>query len=112
MAALSLDPSVITKIVNNPSLLSSPETYSHLGLTNDLVNTIRREGYTKGFRAVFIMNAVLTAIATVASITLIKHKELTRGDEDMLKQKAKEEAEKEATTPPALQVSSSSNATA
>ncbi|PPQ65731.1 hypothetical protein CVT24_011764 [Panaeolus cyanescens] len=110
MAALALDPAAITKIVNDPSLLSSPSTYTELGLTEALVQTIRREGYTKGFRAVFIMNAVLTAIATIASITLIKHKELTRGDEDMLKQKAKEEAGMTVATGPALSAGSNTNA--
>ena len=37
------------------------------------------------FRTLFILNASLAAIATIASITMIKHKNLTRGDEEQFK---------------------------
>lgn len=37
----------------------------------------------------FILNACLSVVATLASVTMIKHKELTRGDEVALKEDAR-----------------------
>ncbi|KAH9485880.1 Efflux pump dotC [Psilocybe cubensis] len=76
-------PSVLTsRIVDNPALLSTPTA---LDISASDASFILNAGYTKGFRTVFILNAALTAVATIASITLIKHKDLNRGDENNLK---------------------------
>ncbi|KAF8058526.1 major facilitator superfamily domain-containing protein [Lyophyllum atratum] len=82
MTHLSLPPSLISKIINNPSTLASP---SALGLSPTTTKYILDEGYTKGFRAVFVLNAGLAGLATVASVLMIRHKELTRGDEGALR---------------------------
>ncbi|KAF8991171.1 major facilitator superfamily domain-containing protein [Cyathus striatus] len=71
----NLEASMVAGIINNPSkILSSPSISP--SATETLLG-----GYTKGFRAVFILNATLTAAATIASIAMIKHKELIRADE-------------------------------
>ncbi|KAF8885577.1 MFS general substrate transporter [Gymnopilus junonius] len=79
----ALPSSTITSVIDNPAQLTNPTS---LGIPNTIASFILNEGYTKGFRTVFIVNASLTALATVASIVMIKHKELTRGDEEQLKQ--------------------------
>lgn len=45
-------------------------------------------GYTSGIKLVFVLNACLAAVAAVASFFMIKHKELTRGDEVKLREEA------------------------
>ncbi|RDB20605.1 Efflux pump FUS6 [Hypsizygus marmoreus] len=82
MKHLGLPPSVISSLVDDPSGLTSP---AEIGLSLPTASYILDHGYTKGFRSVFILNASLAAVATLASITMIKHKELTRGDEDDLR---------------------------
>ncbi|KAG5636702.1 hypothetical protein H0H81_007131 [Sphagnurus paluster] len=92
MKSISLPPSLITRIVDNPSSLASPAT---IGLSPSSAAYILEFGYTKGFKVVFILNAALLAVATVASILMIGHKELTREDDDTLRQSAQEEQEKQ-----------------
>ncbi|KDR68867.1 hypothetical protein GALMADRAFT_256378 [Galerina marginata CBS 339.88] len=78
MDKLELPVSVISQIIDDPSMLALP---GKLGISPTTANSILNNGYTRGFRTVFILNASLTSAATIASIVLIKHKELTRADE-------------------------------
>ncbi|GBE80866.1 hypothetical protein SCP_0305860 [Sparassis crispa] len=68
--------------------------------------------YTRGFRAVFITNASLSAAATLVSVLMIRHKELTRGDEEGLRMDdcAQEKAAREEDRDPEKAVTSSSRA--
>jgi hypothetical protein len=103
MTELNLPSSTIKKIVDDPTLLgarltsvtnSTSDPLSALGISPDAADHILA-GYNSGFRAVFIMNATLAAIATVVSILMIKHKELTRGDEAQLRAQAEKEEKEE-----------------
>ncbi|KAF8185154.1 MFS general substrate transporter [Pholiota molesta] len=85
MHDLALPSSIISKIINDASELSSPAA---LGISASTADIILIKGYTRGFRTVFILHAVLNAVATVASVLMIKHKELTRGDEQQLREAA------------------------
>ena len=96
MTALRLAPATIAKIVDDPTLLgartsASASSLADLGVSAALAERILG-AYISGFRTVFILNTALNAVATVAAIFLIRHIELTRGDEEVLKQKAVEEA--------------------
>lgn len=99
MTKLNLPSSTIKKIIDDPTLLgarltgamnSTSSPLSAIGISPDAADRIL-DGYNNGFRVVFIMNATLAAIATVVSILMIRHKELTRGDEVQLKARAKME---------------------
>ncbi|KAL4249176.1 MFS transporter superfamily protein [Abortiporus biennis] len=101
MTTLSLSPTAIKAVIDDPTILgarfsesSSNSTLSSLGITlNDATHIL--DGYNKGFRVVFILNACLSAVATIASITMIRHKELTRGDDEEKKAQARRELELE-----------------
>lgn len=86
MHNLALSPSVISAVINDPSALGSPAS---LGISPSTANDILSNGYTHGFRTVFILHAVLNAVATITSVLMIKQKELTRGDEQKLKEEAR-----------------------
>ncbi|KAG6865078.1 hypothetical protein C0993_008318 [Termitomyces sp. T159_Od127] len=88
MKTLSLPASTISKIVDDPSSITDP---SSVGISASSAAYILNHGFTRGFRLVFILNAALTAAATVASVLMIKHKELTRGDEETLRKAGKQE---------------------
>ncbi|KAH9485879.1 Efflux pump dotC [Psilocybe cubensis] len=81
MSSLGYSSELIIEIIDKPALLSSPTT---LGISPSDATFLLDVGYTRGFRRVFIFNAALTALATLASVILIKHKELNRGDENEL----------------------------
>jgi hypothetical protein len=85
MNVLDLSPEIITSILNDPSKLASPNT---LGISASTASAILSHGYTRGFRSVFLLNASLTAVATIASIFMIRHKDLMRGDEAGLRESA------------------------
>ncbi|KAF9463988.1 major facilitator superfamily domain-containing protein [Collybia nuda] len=85
MKSLGLSTPLIASIVDNPSHLRSPVEF---GLSLSEASYILQHGYTRGFRFVFILNACLTTVATIASVVMIKHKELTRGDDQMQREKA------------------------
>ncbi|KAF9445948.1 MFS general substrate transporter [Macrolepiota fuliginosa MF-IS2] len=89
MQSLSLPEEVIKRVIDDPSLLSNP---SSINISVEQAMTILDQGYTKGFRSVFILNASLSAVATVASILLIKHKDLTRDDDAKLREKGREQS--------------------
>jgi hypothetical protein len=78
MKSLGLLPAQIKIIVGDPSQLASP---SSIGLAPSAATFILDNGYTKGFRILFILHACLTALATLISVTMIKHKTLTRSGE-------------------------------
>ncbi|XP_006460567.1 hypothetical protein AGABI2DRAFT_203654 [Agaricus bisporus var. bisporus H97] len=84
MTSLSLPEQLIKKIIDDPILLSNP---SSLNISVEQARSILENGYTKGFRAVFILNASLSAFATVISIVMIKHKNLNRDDDLKYEQK-------------------------
>lgn len=83
MISLGLSASKISVIVDNPSLLAHP---ADIELSSTVASLILTQGYTKGFRNLFFLNASLGALATVVSFTMVKHKELLRGDEEKLKE--------------------------
>ena len=106
MTKLNLPSSTIKAIVDDPTLLGarltgamngSSNALSSLGISPSEADRIL-DGYNDGFRAVFIMNATLAAIATVVSIFMIRHKNLSRDDEAQLRAQA-EKAEKQAAEP-------------
>ena len=91
LASFSLSSSAITAIINDPAILgpSTPTSeLTPLGLTSSMASYVLSHGYTGGFELVFILNACLAAVAAVASFFMIKHKELTRGDEEKLRAEA------------------------
>ncbi|KAJ6557902.1 major facilitator superfamily domain-containing protein [Mycena capillaripes] len=85
MTGLNFPASQISQIIDDPALLHTPTS---IGLSQDTATAILYHGYTKGFSALFIMNASLTVFATLVSVVMIKHKELTRKDDDELRQRA------------------------
>ncbi|KAJ6606728.1 MFS general substrate transporter [Mycena sp. CBHHK59/15] len=85
MAALNLPPSQISQIIDDPVRLHTPAS---VGVSTDIAKDILDRGYAKGFSSLFIMNAALTVFATLVSVVMIKHKELSRDDDEMLRQKA------------------------
>ncbi|OBZ65079.1 putative transporter C3H1.06c [Grifola frondosa] len=95
MVSLLLPPSTISVVINDPALLgarlTSPSTSPlvALGITPAIAEHILN-AYVSGFRVVFILNASLDAVATIACIFMIHHKELTRGDETRLRAEAAE----------------------
>ncbi|KIP08655.1 hypothetical protein PHLGIDRAFT_365365 [Phlebiopsis gigantea 11061_1 CR5-6] len=95
MTELNLPSSTIKRIVDDPTMLSSVDTNStvldELHISPHAAAHIL-SGYNNGFRAVFIMNATLAAIATVVSVLMIRHKNLTRDDEAQLRARAQKEA--------------------
>jgi len=90
MNALGLSATAIKAIIDDPTVLgarlssSASSKLASLGISDGMAITIL-DGYTRGFRTLFIMNACLAATATLASVFMIRHKELTRGDEDQLR---------------------------
>lgn len=92
MTGLDIPSSQITQIIDDPALLHTPAS---IGISQDTAKDILYHGYTKGFSLLFIMNASLTVFATLVSVVMIKHKELSREDDEMLRQRAiKEQLEK------------------
>ncbi|KAF9238661.1 MFS general substrate transporter [Melanogaster broomeanus] len=96
LSTLSLTPSAMKTIIDNPTILgsnASPSQLASLGLTPSQAAYALLHGYTAGFRILFILNACLASVATITSIFMIKHKELTRGDEERLRAEAQQELE-------------------
>lgn len=89
MAVIGIPARTSSAIVQDPSVLSNP---SSIGLTGQQATFILQHGYTKGFRALFILHASLAALATLTSILMIKHKDLTR-EESMVDQTTKSSVE-------------------
>ncbi|KAJ3890263.1 major facilitator superfamily domain-containing protein [Lentinula edodes] len=90
MEPFPLSSDTISSIINNPSLLKQSSYLAQFGISTSQADYILVKGYNKGFKNIFILNAALTTLAFVASVVLIGHKELLRGDEEQLKKEAKE----------------------
>ncbi|KAF7358961.1 MFS drug transporter [Mycena sanguinolenta] len=88
MVDIGLASSLISQIIDDPALLHTP---AMIGISQETATYILYHGYTKGFSALFIMNAAFTVTATLVSVVMIKHKELTRQDDEALRQKAIQE---------------------
>lgn len=86
MKSLSVSASIASIIVDDPAVLRHPES---IGMDNATATYILIHGFTKGFRSLFILHACLAVAATLTSVTMIKHKSLTRGDEVQLKQEGR-----------------------
>ncbi|KAI0366692.1 MFS general substrate transporter [Pilatotrama ljubarskyi] len=98
MSSLGLPSSTISMIVDDPTILgartsATDSTLAGLGVSSEVAQHILG-AYITGFRTVFILNASLNAVATLAAIALIRHTELTRGDEESLRKQAAEASEK------------------
>ncbi|KAJ7235145.1 major facilitator superfamily domain-containing protein [Mycena haematopus] len=88
MTDIGLSSSLINQIIDDPALLHTPAT---VGISQNTATDLLYHGYTKGFSSLFIMNAALTVFATLVSVVMIKHKELSRGEDEALRQKALKE---------------------
>ncbi|KAJ3934498.1 MAG: MFS general substrate transporter [Lentinula lateritia] len=86
MIEISLSPSTITTILNDPSILARA---SSIGLPDEQALHVLEHGYEAGFKKFFIINASLGVMATIVSATMVKHKELSRDDDEKLKSEAK-----------------------
>ncbi|KAF8878963.1 major facilitator superfamily domain-containing protein [Infundibulicybe gibba] len=82
----SLPPGLISSIISDPARLGHPLP----GLTTAAAHDILMHGYVNGFRAIFVLNAALSALAMVVSMLMIRDQELTRGDEEELREMAME----------------------
>ena len=91
MNQLHLPQSTIDGIVNNPTIIHAliNGTSSQFDVPPDVARSIL-DGYEKGFHTVFYVNAALSAFSVIATILMIKHKELIRADEMEMKRKAEE----------------------
>ncbi|KAI0688463.1 major facilitator superfamily domain-containing protein [Cytidiella melzeri] len=96
MKQLNLSASAISTVIDDPTTIGgilagrNDDTMLSLGISKQQASHILG-GYNSGFRAVFIMNATLAAIATIVSIVMIRHKNLERDDEAELRAKAEKE---------------------
>ncbi|SJL15062.1 uncharacterized protein ARMOST_18544 [Armillaria ostoyae] len=97
MNDISVSESLISTIIDDPSYLAKPT--SETGLSAATVSYILSQGYTKGFKDVFYLNASLTAFATLISMVLIKDKDLSR-DDARLKGRIEKDTEKDGTNTP------------
>ncbi|KAM6503007.1 MFS general substrate transporter [Amanita muscaria] len=73
MLSLKLPPSLISTIIDKPTGLANPDS---LGLSQGDAAFVLSQGYNRGFRNLFLVNASLTSLATITSVLLIKHQEL------------------------------------
>ena len=78
MTLLRLSSQTISTVIAKPSLLLSPGV---LKLSRQDASFILSHGYNRGFKSLFILNASWTVVATIASILLIKHNDLSGEDE-------------------------------
>ena len=53
-----------------------------------MASHILSHGYATGFELVFILNGCLASVAAIVSFFMIKHKDLTKGDEEKLRAEA------------------------
>ncbi|KAL0575837.1 hypothetical protein V5O48_006127 [Marasmius crinis-equi] len=87
MKSLLLPQSTISEIIDDPGVLFSlayaqtSTTVGSVSIPQSEAQDILANGYNKGFRDIFILNASLGALAAIVSILLIKHKELDRPED-------------------------------
>lgn len=75
----------IAILLNDPTSVRGDK----IGLSDAAVKTIIA-GYARGFRGVFYLTVVAMGVAWLAAVFLIGQHDLTRADDDELKQAAKE----------------------
>lgn len=92
MTSIVLPSSTIDAVLASPRLLSSPTKFSSLGISSETAAQIL-DGYRRGFRIVFILNAGLAAFATVVGFLLVQDEDLSKAEE-----KEKEEKDKQVET--------------
>ncbi|GAW10101.1 mfs drug transporter [Lentinula edodes] len=73
MKNLGFPSSTISPVIDKPSLLNNPSAISSLSISPSQAADILSKGYTKGFRDVFLLNAAMSATAT------LMHKESSFG---------------------------------
>ncbi|KAJ7879834.1 hypothetical protein B0H13DRAFT_1892105 [Mycena leptocephala] len=95
MTVLNMSAADINKIIDDPALLHTP---AKIGLSQATATEILDNGFTKGFSAMFIINAAMTVLATIVSVVLIKHKELAH-EEKTNSQPVNGEEKQSAVTP-------------
>ncbi|KAH8110380.1 MFS general substrate transporter [Phellopilus nigrolimitatus] len=96
MTSIGLSSSTINTIIDDPTALhpfltssTTENSTSTFSITPNTAKLILR-GYTTGFRDVFVLNAALTALSVVVSISMIHHKELIRSDEEEMRRRGRE----------------------
>lgn len=80
MISIALPASTIDAVLAAPTLLSSSARIFSLGISSATAGQIL-SGYNHGFRIIFLLNAVLSAFATVVSILMVKEVDLSREDD-------------------------------
>jgi hypothetical protein len=83
--SVSLAPDLVKRLTENPVLISQGQ----LNMTSH-ERDVLLAGYITGYRAVFLLNASLAAVAVVVTFFMIHHKELTREDDAIRKEEARE----------------------
>jgi hypothetical protein len=78
MADLILSPSLKNMIIKHPASLTLPST---LGISPSTASIILEGGYAQGFKMIFVLNAALTAVATIISILMVRDHKPTGGDQ-------------------------------
>ncbi|THH09774.1 hypothetical protein EW145_g1785 [Phellinidium pouzarii] len=97
MTSLGLTATTISSIIDDPTSLHpalAVNSTTNSSITPKIATNVL-SGYTQGFRAVFILNAVLTAFSVVVAAGMIRHKELIRKDEPEMRRRAREAYSKE-----------------
>lgn len=84
LATLSLSDEQVQTIVNDPTSINK----GTLSLTEEQ-RAVIIQGYTTGFQRMFYMTVTCTAIAFIASVTMIGQHELNRADDKQLKNEVK-----------------------
>ncbi|KIJ39865.1 hypothetical protein M422DRAFT_174487 [Sphaerobolus stellatus SS14] len=82
--SIGLSEDLLHQVTNDPTLIAR----QGFNLTAEIRHELL-EGYTRGFREMFLLNASLAAFAAVVAFIMIKHKELTRSDDAQRKADAR-----------------------
>ncbi|KAF7976092.1 hypothetical protein HWV62_7505 [Athelia sp. TMB] len=88
MDGLPIPSSSVIAIIDTPAILGALDSakLASLGISPSQAASILTDGYNRGFKWLFIMNACLTSVATLTTIFMLKHKELSRGVEPVKKE--------------------------
>lgn len=88
MDGLPIPSSSVIAIIDTPAILGALDSakLASLGISPSQAASILTDGYNRGFKWLFIMNACLTSVATLTTIFMLKHKELSRGIEPVKKE--------------------------
>ncbi|KAJ3568841.1 hypothetical protein NP233_g5449 [Leucocoprinus birnbaumii] len=89
MQDLSIPEQAVKEIIDKPILLSYP---SSSNLSPDLITKILYDGYIRGFKNVFLVNASLSATAFFISFMLIHETDLDREDDSGTQREETKEA--------------------